>query len=59
VKVEFPPVVGGVETRLTMALVNLSFLGWGSGVESAEGVCEQLDNSLASCKLLCVAYPTN
>jgi hypothetical protein len=51
-------VVDGVEPRLTRTLVNLSFLGWVL-VLRWKGVCEQLDNSLVSCKLLIVAYPTN
>jgi hypothetical protein len=35
-------VVDGVGSRLTRALVNLSFLGWGPGV----GWCGQLEDSL-------------
>jgi hypothetical protein len=42
VKVEFPPVMDGVEPRLTRVLVNLSFLGWGSGVAVAVGGVDSL-----------------
>jgi hypothetical protein len=51
-------VVDSVGPRLTRVLVNLLFLGWGSGVAVAVGG-GQLDDSLMSCKLLCAAYPTN
>jgi hypothetical protein len=54
VKVEFPPVVDGVESRLTRTLVNLSFLGWGSGVAVAGGCVNSLIT--VSCAVSCCVW---
>jgi hypothetical protein len=54
VKVEFPQVVVGGETWLTWALVNVVVPWLGFWFCGGRVVCEQLDNSLVSCKLLCV-----
>jgi hypothetical protein len=59
VKVEFLQVVVGVETWLTPVLVNFVVPWLGSWCCGGREVCEELDNSLVSRKLLCVENPTS